>query len=81
VEREDITPAAPLVCARLRHKGGGVRYGERLEFDSGFISNAVFWCVDTGEPVGPDDGFAHPHVCLAGRECYCESSRDHALWS
>jgi hypothetical protein len=60
----------PVVCARLRTKGGWVPYGERVRWDSGFISNAVFWCVDTGDPVGPDDHFAHPHVCTCDRPCY-----------
>lgn len=63
-----------LVCARLRTKGGWVPYGERVNWGSGFVSNAIFWCLDTAEPVGPDDHFAHPHVCITGRLCYCEIS-------
>ena len=66
---------APLLCARLRTKGGGVRYGERVRWDSGFITNAIFWCVETADPVGPDDGPVHPHRCVPGRACYCEAPR------
>ena len=60
----------PAVCIRLRTKGGWVPYGERVTWDSGFVPNAIFWCVDTAEPVGPDDSQVHPHACTAGRCCY-----------
>ena len=62
----------PLVCTSLRTKGGWVPYGERVTWDSGFITNAIFWCIETGDPVGPDDNFVHPHRCIAGRACYCD---------
>ena len=63
-----------VVCCRLRTKGGWVPYGERVTWESGYIANAVFWCLDTADPVGPDDYFVHPHVCIAGRPCYRETS-------
>jgi hypothetical protein len=63
---------APIVCRHLRSKGAGVVYGEPVRWESGFHSTAVFWCLQTADPVGPDDGFVHPHVCIAGRECFCE---------
>lgn len=60
----------PYVCICLRTKGGWVRYGERVTWDSGFILNAVFWCTESGDPVGPDDRPAHPHRCTEDRVCY-----------
>jgi hypothetical protein len=64
----------PLVCERLRAKGAGVVYGTRVTFDAGFAPTATFWCLETADPVGPDDGFVHPHVCLETRGCYCAVS-------
>jgi hypothetical protein len=61
------------VCRYVRSKGAGVVYGEPARWESGYYPNAVFWCLNTAEPVGPDDGFVHPHVCIAGRGCFCEA--------
>lgn len=61
----------PVVCRRLRAKGTpGMHYTELVDFDDGYCDSATFWCLATGEPVGPDDGFVHPHACIAGRECF-----------
>ncbi|MGH9141296.1 MAG: hypothetical protein ACRD2I_09165 [Vicinamibacterales bacterium] len=63
--------AAPtIVCRAIRSKGAGVVYGSRVEFENGFYSSAVFWCLATAEPVGPDDGLVHPHACTSGRSCF-----------
>lgn len=62
---------APSVCERLRAKGAGVVYGERVTFEAGYVSTATFWCLVTADPVGPDDGFVHPHVCVSSRPCFC----------
>ena len=67
--RERSPEAAP-VCRAIRSKGAGVVYGSRVQFENGFYSSAVFWCLATAEPVGPDDGVVHPHACTAGRECF-----------
>ena len=70
---DDLMPnpdTAPIVCRYLRSKGAGVIYGEAVQWDSGFFPTAVFWCLATVEPVGPDDGLVHPHVCIAGRACF-----------
>ena len=61
----------PAVCRYVRSKGAGVIYGDPVRWDSGFHSSAVFWCLNTAESVGPDDGLVHPHTCIAGRECFC----------
>ena len=73
----DAVPAAPVVCCRLRSKGAGVVYGEPVRWENGFYPSAVFWCLTTADAVGPDDGYAHPHVCVAGRECFSIHSRCH----
>jgi hypothetical protein len=61
----------PRVCRRVRSKGTpGVRYDAAVEWETGFVSTATFWCVSTGECVGPDDDQVHPHVCGEGRVCF-----------
>jgi hypothetical protein len=67
--REPAPEPAP-VCRAIRSKGAGVVYGSRVQFEHGFHSSAVFWCLATAESVGPDDGVVHPHVCTTGRECF-----------
>ena len=67
---EPIEPAPATVCRRIRSKGAGVIYGSRVQFDNGFYSSAVFWCLATVEPVGPDDGIVHPHACTSERSCF-----------
>jgi hypothetical protein len=62
---------APTVCAHLRAKGAGVVYGEPVRWESGYYPSAVFWCLGTAEPLGPDDGLVHPHACTDRRVCYC----------
>jgi hypothetical protein len=69
-----VPPSAPTVCRRLRSKGTpGVTYEGSVSWQSGFVSTASFWCTATGDAVGPDDTYVHPHVCVAGRVCFCES--------
>lgn len=61
----------PRVCRRVRSKGTpGVHYDAAVEWDTGFVSTATFWCVATGESVGPDDDLVHPHSCGEGRACF-----------
>jgi hypothetical protein len=67
------SPLVPAVCRNLRSKGAGVVYGDPVRWESGYFTSAVFWCLATVEPVGPDDDVAHPHACIAGRACFCES--------
>jgi hypothetical protein len=62
--------ASETVCRAIRSKGAGVIYGSRVQFENGFYSSAVFWCLATAEPVGPDDGIVHPHACTAERACF-----------
>ncbi len=63
----------PTVCRLLRTKtafGGYVTEGEEMFWQSGDSSTAVYWCLKTMETAGPDDAFAHPKDCCAGRSCY-----------
>jgi hypothetical protein len=67
----------PCVCRRLRSKGTpGIRYDAAVAWDSGFVSTATFWCVATGDSVGPDDDLVHPHACGATRLCFREPTED-----
>jgi hypothetical protein len=63
-------PEDPAVCRMIRSKGAGVTYGDPVVWSSGFHPNAVYWCLQTAEAVGPDDGPVHPHRCVEGRECF-----------
>ena len=69
MDNDNTSP--PAVCRSLRAKGAGVVYGQPVQWASGFYPNAVFWCLRTAEPVGPDDGLVHPHACTLRRSC-CE---------
>ena len=69
-EHTEPAAAPPTVCRSIRSKGAGVIYGDRVQFENGFYSSAVFWCLATAEPVGPDDGLVHPHACTVGRPCF-----------
>jgi hypothetical protein len=69
-------PSAPTVCCHLRSKGAGVAYGQPIRWENGFYSTAVFWCLHTADPVGPDDGFVHPHVCTSQRACFTAEERN-----
>lgn len=61
----------PRVCRRVRSKGTpGIRYDSAVDWETGYVSTATFWCVATGESVGPDDAQVHPHVCGEGRLCF-----------
>lgn len=68
--REPATDEPPVVCRKLRTKlGFGALQGVR-DWRHGDSSTAAYWCLTTMESAGPDNGFAHPHGCRAGRACY-----------
>ena len=63
----------PLVCTFLRTKtafGGHEIDDEPANWQSGESTTAVFWCLRTMATAGPDDQFAHPSACRAGRSCF-----------
>jgi hypothetical protein len=67
-------PSNPAVCRHLRSKGAGVVYGDAVRWEHGYVPTAVFWCLATAEPVGPDDRPAHPHSCAQGRPCFSDAT-------
>jgi hypothetical protein len=66
-----IEAEVPSVCRKLRTKGsfGAVVSGEAA-WQTGESTTAVYWCLVTMEPVGPDDDFVDAHRCRAGRACH-----------
>jgi hypothetical protein len=67
-EEERRTPA---VCRMLRTKHSfGTFVGNLYSWQAGASTTAVYWCLNTMETAGPDDGYAHPHNCRAGRTCF-----------
>jgi hypothetical protein len=60
----------PVVCRKLRTKMAfGALVGAR-DWRFGDSTSAVYWCLSTMEPAGPDNGYAHPHGCQSGRACF-----------
>jgi hypothetical protein len=68
-----IKKEIPTVCRLLRTKNSFANYGDDSDvaaWQLGESDTAVYWCLKTMQHAGPDDGYAHPHHCLAGRSCY-----------
>jgi hypothetical protein len=69
-------PAQSQVCSLLRTKTAFGSYMLETDADGDVpwqerdSTTAVFWCLCTMETAGPDDVFAHPTACRAGRACY-----------
>jgi hypothetical protein len=70
VENPVPSKSVPTVCKHLRSKGAGVVYGNPVRWENGWYPNGVFWCLDTADAIGPDDGLVHPHACVARRACF-----------
>jgi len=65
----------PAVCRLLRTKNAFANYAAdelHSPWQAGESSTAVFWCLKTMTTCGPDDRYAHPTTCRAGRPCYRE---------
>jgi hypothetical protein len=59
------------VCRRLRSKTSfGTFLGSANFWERGDSTTAVYWCLDTMGSAGPDDHFAHAHLCRSGRSCF-----------
>ena len=71
----DPADTRPEICQHIRAKGGGLARDAPVTWQSGYYASAVFWCLTTANPIGPDDGFVHPHECIDGRACYCAPNR------
>jgi hypothetical protein len=73
-EREERSEEErPIVCRLLRTKTAfGSFVGNLHAWQKGASTTAVYWCLNTMETAGPDDSYAHPHACRAGRACFEE---------
>ncbi len=75
----DAPPPAPVdppvVCKFLRTKHAyGTYQGEIRPWQEGRSTTAVYWCLCTMEPWGPDDGYSHAQRCRPGRSCFAEKT-------
>jgi hypothetical protein len=60
----------PGVCPKLRTKSMYLHVDARSdEEEPGCRGTAVFWCLLTQGPLGPDDLPVRPEDCRAGRSC------------
>lgn len=64
----------PSVCRMLRTKNAFTTQSDddanATPWQLGESPTAVYWCLATMQHAGPDDSYAHPHVCMAGRTCF-----------
>jgi hypothetical protein len=61
----------PRVCRKLRTKVAfGSPHPGIHDWRHGDSTTAVYWCLMTMETAGPDEYYAHPHSCQAGRTCF-----------
>jgi hypothetical protein len=70
---DTIDSRVPTVCRMLRTKTAfGTHFveGEAEAWQTGESTTAVYWCLCTMDPTGPDDDFAHPSQCRSARSCY-----------
>ncbi len=66
--KEDSKPL-PVVCRLLRTKSAfGSEQG--ASWQRGDSGTDVFWCLNSMECFGPDEGHVHPHACKSGRSCF-----------
>jgi hypothetical protein len=69
-----IPTDAPAVCRLLRTKKyfGDYSDSDIPPWHAGASTTAIFWCLETMQSVGPDDGLVHANSCRAdcGRLCF-----------
>ena len=61
--------APPPICKWLRAKTHGVHGDPAALHALRDDASAVFWCLLTMSPAGPDDGLAHVRDCGDSRIC------------
>jgi hypothetical protein len=68
---DPVKPAGIPLCRYLRAKNsfGMMEGGENLWYQID-ESNATYWCIKTGNPIGPDNQLAAPAQCLQERKCF-----------
>lgn len=68
---QDIPLNLRPACRNLRHK---LMYCDERHERVGVVDDSsdtrVFFCVKTGDALGPDAEAAHPDCCDASRTCY-----------
>lgn len=65
------------LCRYLRAKVTGAPHNDkRALYALREDATAVFWCLLTMSPCGPDDGLVHVRRCGAGRECCVPDAAD-----
>ena len=70
-DAENAAQQGSGVCRRLRTKTSfGSYLGAASFWENGDSTTAVYWCLDTMHSAGPDDHFAHAHICREGRGCF-----------
>jgi hypothetical protein len=70
MKTDKVEEAEALLCRCLRTKAAfGSVVGEEA-WQLGDSSTAVYWCLATMEPVGPDEAPVDVHACRAGRRCF-----------
>jgi hypothetical protein len=61
----------PVVCRLLRTKTAfGTMQPGGPDWQTGDSTTATYWCLQTMETAGVDQGYAHPHACREGRSCF-----------
>ena len=68
-----MTVSLPVLCTMLRTKTAFGSYSidnDDTPWQTGESTTAAYWCLKTMEACGPDEDFAHPSACVAGRSCY-----------
>jgi len=59
------------ICRYLKAKNSfGMLEGGEIQWSGIDDANTQFWCVKTGDAIGPDDGLAGASECVPGRKCF-----------
>jgi hypothetical protein len=59
------------LCHYLKAKNSfGVLEGGDNQWSGIDDANTQFWCVKTGDAIGPDNELVGSTVCISGRKCF-----------
>jgi hypothetical protein len=77
--QETELPRVPVVCRKLRTKHAFGTFsaagGPLPPWQAGQSTTAVYWCLETMETAGPDDGYCAADRCRPGRACFQAADR------
>jgi len=66
---------SPRLCDYLRAKVTGAPHNDKRALVAiARDSTAIYWCLLTMSPAGPDDGLVHADRCGPGRACCTEAT-------